>query len=270
MPGWGWSIAGTAAMLLAAWSLLHPEFRPDTDTIAPSIREALAKTGFAQTQGVSAARMETIEAGGGVSEKWTVEQRIVPIDGQMTEKRTQRQTNGAAKESTGLYVGPFAVIRYSRTSLSLVGSILPYHFWSSSQMSAFVVEEARGFPNAKGGNMRARVTYEDRYAGGEFAQAESLRLTCEVANLIDAVSINPRLSGTAARIDCREELEPERSRVEPNRAIASSVGSIGYSHWYVFNRGWSTPIEGQRTVRFGDIEEVVRWNTKLVSFEPSR
>ena len=261
--------ATVVALPLIGWGLFHPEFRPDVSTIGPSMREELAKTGFTQTRGVSAARMEDIEFGGGFSENWTSEQEIVPIDGLITEKRTRRRGKGVAEEISGLYVGPFAVIRFYRTRPPLVGDLLPYQFWSSRRMSEFIVEQADGFPNTKGGRMRARVTYEAHYAGGELEETERRRLQCDVADIVDATSINPRLDGTAARIDCRLELEPDGRRVGPNNPQTYSEGAITFSHWYVSNRGWSIPIEGQRVVRVHGAEETDQWSAKLVSFESS-
>jgi hypothetical protein len=47
------------------------------------------------------------------------------------------------------------------------------------------------------------------------------------------------------------------------------VGNVSYSHWYISNRGWSIPIEGQRAVRLGDADGILKWSSKLVSFESS-
>src|SRR5436190_844469 len=90
-----WTVlAGAIALLLIGWGSFHAEFRPDVSTIPPSIRQELAKTGFAQTVGVSAIRTEYTEFAGVLSQLWTSEQTIVPIDGLITEKRTQRRTKG--------------------------------------------------------------------------------------------------------------------------------------------------------------------------------
>lgn len=264
-----WTIAAAAvvASLLIGWGYLHPDFRPDVNTVTPSIREGLSKTGFRQTQGVSAARLETVELGGGSSENWTSEQKIIPIDGLITEKRTRQRAKGVTLEFSGLYVGPFAVVRFYRTWPPLIGELLPYQFWSSSRMSAFVVQEVDGFPNTKGGKMRARVMYEDHYPSGELQHTESRRLQCDVAELVDAASISSRLSGIAARIDCRAELEPDGRRVGASNLQNYSVGTVSYSHWYIFERGWAIPIEGQRVVRLGDTDETIKWSSKLISFE---
>jgi len=264
-----WTIGVAAAVLLVGWGLFHPKLRPDVNTIPRSVREALAHTGFRQTQGITATKLETSESGVGFSENWTVDQTIVPIDELITEKWTRRRTHGTAEESTGLYVGPFAVVRLSRTWPPLIGNLLPYQFWASSNMSAFVLEETSGFPDTKGGIMRARVTYEDRYAGGELAQIENRQLQCQVADVVEAASINSRLSGRAARIDCREELVPGGRVVGDSRSKSHLAETASYSHWYVFRRGWSIPLEGERTIRFGEDKAVLKWSTRLVSFEPS-
>jgi hypothetical protein len=266
---WTTAVIAVVALLLMGWGFFHPELRPDVNTITPSVREGLAKTGFRQTEGVSSARFEIVESGGGFSENSTSEQKIIPIDGVITEKRTRQRAKGLSEEFSGLYVGPFVVIRFYRSRPPLIGDLLPYQFWSSLRMSEFIVEETDGFPDTKGGKMRARVTYEDHYAGGELAQIESRWLQCDVTNIVDAASINARLSGTAARIECREELETNGRRLGVNNPQTYSVGNLSYSHWYIANRGWSIPIEGQRAVRLRDADEIFTWSSKLVSFESS-
>ena len=138
------------------WGFFHHEYRPDVNTIPPSVRQELAKTGFRQTERVALARFETVESVGGVSENLTSEQKISLIDGLITEKRTRRRANNLSDEVAGLYVGPFAVIRFRRVRPPLVADLLPYQFWTSSRMSEFIVEVREGFPNTKGGNMRAQ------------------------------------------------------------------------------------------------------------------
>jgi hypothetical protein len=274
-PGFGrgraWTIAAAAvlAVLLMAWGLFHPEFRPDLNTVNPSIREELAKTGFRQTAGVSAARLEDSEFGERYSQSWTAEQKIVPIDGLITEKRTRRRGKGVTEEYSGFYVGPFPVIRFYRVRPPLVGDLLPYQFWSSRRMSQFKVDEIDAFPNTKGGKMRARVTYEAHYPGGEFEETESRRLQCDVTDIVEATSINPRLSGTAARIDCRSELETDGRRLGVNHPQTQLVGSSTFSYWYIQNRGWAIPLEGQSAVRVDGSDEIFKWTAKLVSFEAS-
>jgi len=266
---WTTAVIAVVALLLMGWGFFHPELRPDVSTISPSVRQGLAKTGFRQTEGVSSARFEGVESGGGFSENSTSEQKIIPIDGLITEKRTRRRAKGLSEEFSGLYVGPIAVMRFYRARPPFIADLLPYQFWSSLRLSEFIVEETDGFPDTKGGKMRARVTYEEHYAGGELAQTERRRLQCDVANIVDAASINARLSGTAARIECREELETNGRRVGVNNPQTYSVGDLSYSHWYISDRGWSIPIEGQRAVRLGDADEIYKWSSKLVSFESS-
>lgn len=264
---WPIAVAALAGLLLIGWGFFHPEFRPDANTVAPSIRQGLARTGFTQTQGVSIARMETVESVGGSSVNWTSEQKITPVDGLLTQKQTRRRTRGMSEEYIGLYVGPLIVIRFYRARPPLIADLLPYQFWTSLRMSELTVEEADGFPNTKGGKMRARVTYEERFEDGELAQTERRRLQCDVADIVDAASINSRLSGTAARIDCREELEADGRQVGVKNTQTYSVGNISYSHWYVSNRGWSIPIEGQRNFRLGDSDELFKSSSKLISLE---
>ncbi len=262
-------VAAAAAAALIGWSFLHPEFRPDPSTIDPVVRHELAKTGFRQTQGVSAARFETVYSEQGLTENWTSEQKIIPIDWLITEKRTRRRAVGLGEETTGLYVGPLAVVRFNRTKMPIIGDLLPFQFWSSSRMSKFVVEEATQFPSAKGGKMRAAVTYEDRYAGGELVQKESRRLQCDVTNVVEATAINSALSGAAARVECREILEPNGRQVGASNPQTLSQGYVAYTHWYIPDRGWSIPLEGQSTVRVGDTDEIRRWSSKVISFDSS-
>jgi hypothetical protein len=266
---WQITAAIVVATLLTGWGLFHPPFRPDANTVAPAVREELAKTGFTQTLRVTAARLESVESAEGFSDNSTAEQEIVPIDGLLTEKRTLRRARGVSEEYSGLYVGPIAVVRHYRSRPPLVGVLLPYQFWSSSRLSEVTVEETDEFPHTKGGKMRARVTYEDHYAGGELAQTERRQLQCDVVNVVDAASINADLSGTAARIECREELEPNGRQFGATNPKTYSVGPLSYSHWYVFNRGWSIPIEGKSAIRWNDTDLVRTWKTKLVSFESS-
>jgi hypothetical protein len=261
------SVAVVASALLA-WGFLHPPFRADASTIAPEILAELARTGFAQTQGVTEAHLETLESFEGLPERWTSEQRIVPVDRLLTEKRTRRQAQGISEESSGLYVGPIAVVRHHRNRLPFIADLLPYQFWNSSRVSEFKVEEVDRFPHGKGGKLVARVTREDRYAGGELAQTERCRLQCEVVEIAEANSINAALSGTAARIQCRDDLEPNGRQWGPTNPRTFAVERVTYSHWYAFDRGWSIPIEGEEVARLGEAEALTRkWSMKLISFE---
>jgi len=259
--------AGVLALGVLGWGFFHPDFRPDATLVSPPIRAELAKTGFTPTQRVSGATFKTVESAEGLSEEWTNRQRIVPVDALITEKRSRRQTKAASQESSGLYVGPLMVVRFSRTWPPILGELLPYHFWSSSRLSEFVVEEAENFPGTKGGRLIAKATYEEHYAGGELAQAERIRLRCDVANVVDASSVNARLSGAAARIECKETLEADGRRVGASNPGTYFMDDASYSHWYILNQGWSIPIEGENAVRVSDVAFTRKWSSKLVSFD---
>lgn len=254
-------------LILAGWALFHPVFRPDKSTIAPATREALARTGFASTKDVRAAHFESVYSTEGSSDKGTTNQVIVAIDELLTEKRSRRLSPRLSQESSGLYVGPITVVRYTRTTIPVIGDLLPSQFWDSTHLSDFAIETLDRFPHVKGGTMRARVVYEDRYADGQLAQIERRRLACSVVEIVDATSINPTLSGGAARIDCREELEPNGRQTGPTKTQTYSTENIGFSHWYVFNRRWSIPIEGEADIRLDDADVVRKWSAKLISFE---
>jgi hypothetical protein len=256
-----------AGLSLLGWGFLHPDFRPDPSTIDPSVRAALSRTGFASTRGVSAARFETVESAMGSQETWTTHQKVVAIDSLITEKRSRRRAPRVLEETSGLYVGPFAVVRFQRTWPPVVGDLLPYHFWTSSRLTRLIVEETDRFPHAKSGRMRARVTYEDHYSGGKLAQAQSFRLTCDVTDIVEAASINSSLSGPAARIACQEEAEPDGPRLSADNPGTYTLDRLAYSHWYVPSRGWSIAIEGERVVRLGDKTETLKWSSKLVSVD---
>lgn len=266
----GTIVAAVTASVLIGWSLLHPEFRPDPNTVSVAIRNELAKTGFRGTEGISAARFESVHSMGGLSESWTYEQRIVPIDELITEKQTRGHAARIAEETVGLYVGPLAVVRFNRTKPPLIGELLPFHFWNASHMSEFVVEQADNFPGTKGGKLRARMTYEDRYADGELLQTETRRLQCNVTSVVTAATLSPALSGAAARIECDEELEPGGRKVGPANPQTWSQGRVTYAHWYILDRHWSIPIEGGTTLHLDGIDEVRRWASKLISFDTPR
>lgn len=265
----GTIVAAVAASALIGWGLLHPEFRPDPGTIAVVIRNELAKTGFKGTRGISSARFETVHSMGGLSESWAYEQRIVPVDELITEKQTRGRAARIAEETVGLYVGPLAVVRFNRIKPPFIGELLPFHFWTSSHMSEFVVEEADNFPGTKGGKLRAKVTYEDRYADGELLQTERRLLQCNVTEVVTAATVNPALSGAAARIECREELEPDGRKAGPANPQTWSQGSFAYTHWYILDRHWSISTEGGTTIRREGTDEVRKWSSKLISFDPA-
>lgn len=134
-------------------------------------------------------------------------------------------------------------------------------------MSTFVLEESSNFPGTKGGTMQARVTYEDRYADGQLLQTENRRLQCVVADLIDAAVITSGLSGSAARIECREVLEPNGRKVGRANPQTWSQESLTYAHWYVITHRWSIPAQGQTNFRISGGDEIGTWKSKVVSFE---
>jgi hypothetical protein len=253
-------------LALGAWGFFQPDFRPDVEMVSPSVRDELAKTGFISTQRVTAARFETVEWDDGHKRELTSRQKLVPIDALITEKRSRRYPAALGYESSGLYVGPITVVRLTRSWPPVIGNLLPYHFWMSSRMSEFIVEEKYDFPHAKGGRMLARVTYEDRHADGEPAQTQRVRLRCDIANVVDAASVDTRFSGLAARIDCKEALESEE-RAAGASTSRPAPGDHRYSHWYILDRGWSIPIEGEIMFHAENFVSTRRWTSRLISFE---
>lgn len=263
-----WQIAaGTVALGLVAWGLFHPDFRPDPQLVGPSIREELAKTGFKATQGAIAAEFQNVESEEGVSENAVTRQKIAPIDALVTEKRGRRYWKAATEENSGLYVGPITVVRMHRIWPPIVGNLLPYSFWASSRMSDFRVEEHHDFPHARGGRLVAKVTYEDRNADGQHLQTERRRLRCDVKDVVDAVSIHAGLSGSAALIECSESLDGDGRRVGAGNPETLVVGHVRFAHWYVIDRGWSIPLEGEYGMRVAGAETVRKWKAKLISFD---
>jgi hypothetical protein len=252
---------------LIGWGFLRPDFRPDPNAIAPGVRAELLKTGFKSTSGTRRAQFETVRSLKGETERLRLEQKIVGIDSIITEKWSVRRSSGLADESTGLYAGPIVVVRHNRAKPPIFGALFPDQFWSSTHLVEFVVEEIKDFPSAKGGRMNARVVYEDRYDGGELMQKERRRLQCEVKDVVSAASVNPGFSGSAARINCREELEPDGLTRGPKHPGTWSWGHSEFSHWYIRSNGWSIPIEGEGAMREGDVEEVRKWSTTLKSVE---
>lgn len=263
-----WAIAvAPAAAAAVGWGAFHPDFRPDARLVSPALRQELGKTGFRATQGVVSARFESVELLDGSSEDASSRQKIVAIDGLITEKRSRRYTKGLTREFSGLYVGPIAVVLYERVWPPLVGDLLPYHFWRSTRMSAIVVEQAVNFPHAMGGKLLAKITYENHHGDGEPARSEHVRLRCDVKSVVDAASVNARLSGVAARIDCMELLEADPGAVSSNSRDSAVPDYTKYSHWYIVDRSWSLSIEGEKGFRIGDTALVLTWHSKLVAFE---
>jgi hypothetical protein len=55
-----WAILGAAAgSAVVGWMLFHPELRPDPGSVSSEVLAELAKTGFAPTRGIRAAKFET-------------------------------------------------------------------------------------------------------------------------------------------------------------------------------------------------------------------
>ena len=258
------TVAGTA---IFGWMLFHPDFHPDAGNVSPAVLAELSKTGVKQTRGIRAVQFETRESIEGESEAGTTEQRILRSGELLTHKRSLRRAKGLAEETVGLYVGPLAVLRFHRTKPPIVGDLLPFHLWSSTQMAKFVVEEVERFPGTKGGKLRAKMTYEDRYAEGELAQSEDRALHCDVTTVVEAASIVPGLSGLAARVECREELLPDGRKVGPANPQTWSAGRVAYAYWYIADHHWWIPSEGEMAIRALGTDATRRWSLKVTSFE---
>ena len=263
---WPIVVATLVAVGLAAWAIFHPEHRPDPSRVSNAVRKELARTGFKATRGVRAAQFRSTEAIDVAIEDWSSEQKVVPIDGLLTEKRSERRARGIAEQLHGIYVGPITVVRHHRIKPPLIGELLPYQFWSSEVMSAFAVEEIVDFPASKGGRLKARLTYEGHTADGQLVHTEARRLECNVMDVVDASSIHAGLPGRAARIECREELEPNGRKVGAHPQTRFTEG-IAYAHWYVLDRNWSIASEGETALRFADMKATLKWTSKLISFE---
>lgn len=264
---WRNAVVAGIVVIVVAWGLFRPDFRPDGQLIGKSVREELAKAGFTATAEVTSASFEVVESSDSVSSKWVTKQRIAAHDDLVTAKWTDRTTHGHRQQTVGLYVGPFAVLRYSRQWLPIVGSLLPNHLWQSSLMTGFSIERAENFPRLVGGSLTAKVNYEERFAMGEMAKTESTRLHCSVSKIDRAAAIDPRLPGMAARIDCTETTEKSISQEKNAGPGLPSPAKLSYSHWYVFDRGWSIPFEGKREFQFGSISSQVAWTSSLTAFE---
>lgn len=259
-------IAGVSVAVVA-WGLFRPDFRPDGRLISNSVHEELAKAGFVATRGVTSASFEIVESSDGYSDKWSTQQRVSAYDGVITEKWTDRTTNGQRQQATGLYVGPFPVLRYSRQWIPIAGSLLPNHHWQSSLMTGFSIERIENFPIRPGGILTAKADYEERFATGELAKTESTRLQCRVRAIARADIVNPRFPGLAARIDCTETTENSSSHRVGGGVGLPSPTKLSYSHWYIFDHGWSIPVEGDREFQFEDIRSQVKWTSTLTAFE---
>ena len=115
--------------------------------------------------------------------------------------------------------------------------------------------------------MLARVTFEDRYAGGELALRETLQLRCAVLNVVAASSVAPRLPGVAARIECEEAPEPGGREAFAKDPRAIVLERSRYSHLYVVDLGWSIAVEGERTFKIDGTPMKETWKNVLESFE---
>jgi len=242
---------------LAAWGLFHPEFRPDPGLVDAALRAELAKTGFIAARGVRSARLEQVETVERFRQDLVSHQEIMARDALLTEKRSRRYRKGNASavldESTGFTVGPISVVRYWRARPLLIGGFLPYHFWTRYRLLEFSVELNDRFPLAPGGRLVARVASEIRFSDGISAAPDRGQVECRVEELADARTIADRLSGSAAKLYCREQLE--------------HAGISEYRHWYLIDAGWSIPIEGSYPIPFGNEKLPLSWTSRLVAYE---
>jgi hypothetical protein len=260
-------VTAVIAACLAAWGAFHPPLRPDPASVDPAVRRELGRTGFNATRRVRTVRFDTVESIAGTDERLSAVQELAAVDHLLTEKRTRRTAPRYADEASGLYVGPLAVVRFYRVRTPFLADLLPYHFWSTSRITEFLVEESTGFPGTPGGRLRARITYEDRYPDGGLMQTERRGLQCDVATLVRAASIAAGLSGMAARIVCRENLQPDGRKLSASNPGTLEQGGVSYVHWYVLDNGWSIPLEGESALRVGESHETRRWGNRVVSFE---
>src|SRR5687767_5837448 len=99
---------------LFAWGAFHPALKVDRTLVSPAVRDELSKTGFKATREPLTARFETVESQDGHRVTWVSRQTIAPVDALFTEKRSRRRIDALSQELAGLYVGPFAVVRYTR------------------------------------------------------------------------------------------------------------------------------------------------------------
>ena len=262
---WLFALASVIVSLLA-WGFLHPELTLDNKLVSPTVREQLSKAGFKATQRLVTARFETVESQDGHRVTWESHQTIAPVDALFSEKRSRRRIDALSQQFAGLYVGPFAVVRYTRNWPPLIGDLLPYHFWESSRMSDFTIEEKTDFPDKVGGRISASVAYDDRYADGQIGATERRRLLCQITDRVDATSINPGLPGPAVRVDCKDLPQLHNAGITTSDR-PQTTGKIVYSHWYLLDFGWSIAVEGEYPVRAGQAESQRKWSSKLISFE---
>ncbi len=264
---WLTGIAAIVLVGLFAWGTLHPDHRPDASWISSATREDLGKTGFTAIQGIHSAAFEIVESSNGHSTTWNTRQRLLARDPLLTERWVDRRTNGFRQQVSGLYIGPLAVVRHRRQWLPIFGDLLPYHFWQSSHMTSFSIEKLENFPSRTGGVLIARISYEDRHATGEIARTEWIRLRCDVRDVIQASSIAPGLTGTAAKLACTEVVEEIMALARKDQTRSSAQTSDSYTHWYVLDRSWSIPIEGEYTIEIPGLRSLSMWKARLVAFD---
>jgi hypothetical protein len=263
-------IAAFVAVVLLAWMLFHPEYRADPAVINASVKAEIAKAGFRSVSGVKTATFESILTVDGAAETVDLRQEIIRFDDLLTEKRSRRYAKFYFEQSVGFYVGPIAVLRYTRSVLPVVASLLPGQFWASSRISAFDLQHVDpSFPHRAGSMLRAKITYEDQYADGEVAQTERVQLSCVVLKVVSATSVDTRLPGFASFINCEEQPEPNGRLIAAKGRDSYIVEGVKYSHLYVIDLGWSIPVEGERTVRVQELIVKETWKSELKSFTAS-
>lgn len=255
---------------IVGWVLFHPEMQPDAQAIAPGVRAGVEQAGFRSTVGVSTAKFKSTRTVDGSEETLDVTQELRAVDHVLTEKRSRRRAKFYFEESVGLYAGPLTIVRHTRSVLPIIGLVLPRQFWASSRVSSFVVQQVdSGFPREAGSTLLAHVTFEDRYADGELAARETMRLRCAVVNVAAASTLDRRLPGLAARIECEEGAELGRREAFGKEQRAIVLEGSKYSHWYVVDLGWSIAVDGERTFKVDERPTKETWKNQLDSFESS-
>jgi hypothetical protein len=260
-------VAALAAAILLTWILFYPEHKLDAAAISPSVKSEIAKTGFKSVSGITTATFKNQYSLDGVVDTVDVRQKITAADELLTEKRSRRYAKFYFEENVGFHVGPFSVLRHTRSVLPIIAFLLPSEFWASSRMAAFTVQHVdTHFPDRPGSMLLAKVTYEDRYAGGELAQTERVQLRCAVGDVIRASSIDSRLPGFASRINCEEQPEPNGRVIAPKGSDSLVLENVKYTHLYVVDLGWSIAVEGERTFQLLGHTATETWKSELKSF----
>lgn len=263
-------VSALAVVATASWVLFHPEIDVDAAAIPPAVRAELAKAGFRSTSGVAKASFKSVRSFDGTADTLAVEQKITRIDEVLTEKRSRRRANLYYEENVGLYVGPITVVRYSRSVLPVVAAFLPGQLWASTRMSEFAVQHVdEHFPRRTGSNLVARVIFEERDADGQLVQTERVQLRCEVRDVVSAASLDMRLAGLASAITCEERTEPNGRLIAAGARNSVVIENAKYLHLYLDDVGWSVPVEGERTMRLGQVTAKETWRSELKSFTAS-